>query len=241
MRLKNFICLLIIGMIVLFSNSLVFAKDVSPTFKLSNCDYDKDKLVIIDLSIDNIPSDGIHSFVLNILYDTTKLEYTGLGVSDAIYDKTEDLVVKTTTQGLKLVYCDCYDTGDSHIKSNGLICSLKFKVLNDSETIPLSFSKEWKYESLNPLKYAVFVDGSVIISKTIELYGDVDNDKVVDSRDLSLVQKYLLGKYILDEKYATFLKRMDVSGDGEIDISDMVLVRRYVMGMIKSLPVGTSF
>jgi len=60
------------------------------------------------------------------------------------------------------------------------------------------------------------------------LYGDVNNDTVVDNKDLVLFKRYFAGVI------TTFINpsSADVNNDGVVDNKDLVLVKRYFAGVI---------
>lgn len=67
------------------------------------------------------------------------------------------------------------------------------------------------------------------------LYGDLNNDKQVDSIDFALLKKYLLN----NEQEGIELKNADVNKDGEINAIDFANLKLYLLGTIK-LPVGSN-
>ncbi len=56
--------------------------------------------------------------------------------------------------------------------------------------------------------------------------GDVDQNKVVDLRDIVLVQRYLVN----DLTYSIKIPNADVDGSGTVNLRDVMLMRRYVAG-----------
>ncbi len=69
------------------------------------------------------------------------------------------------------------------------------------------------------------------------LYGDVNNDGLVNSIDLAKFRGFLLGKFGQDE---IVTKNTDLNLDGELNSLDFGLLRKYLLGMIRDLPVVSS-
>jgi glucuronoarabinoxylan endo-1,4-beta-xylanase len=68
------------------------------------------------------------------------------------------------------------------------------------------------------------------------MYGDVNDDKVVDALDFSLIKQYLIGQI------STFpgkdgMKLADVNNDNSVDSLDFAIVKQYLLGIITKLPV----
>jgi len=64
------------------------------------------------------------------------------------------------------------------------------------------------------------------------LYGDVNNDTVVDNKDLVLFKRYFAGLITSFTNPAS----ADVNNDGVVDNKDLVLVKRYFAGVIVEFP-----
>ncbi len=66
-----------------------------------------------------------------------------------------------------------------------------------------------------------------------QMLGDVNNDGVIDIRDVVLVQRYILGYQTLT---AAQLTAADVNGDGVVNVIDANLIMQFVQGHIHSFP-----
>lgn len=69
------------------------------------------------------------------------------------------------------------------------------------------------------------------------VYGDLNNDKQVNSIDFALLRNYLLG-YSNVFPYENGRKAADVNRNGTIDSIDFAIMRSYLLGMIQTLPVA---
>ncbi len=73
---------------------------------------------------------------------------------------------------------------------------------------------------------------------TRRLYGDVNNDGIINREDADLILQYAV-KAVEFDKYQIIAA--DVNGDGEVTSADALLVLRLVEGLIDDLPVGSAF
>lgn len=84
-------------------------------------------------------------------------------------------------------------------------------------------------------KFHIFtVDFFVEEPEFVTHWGDANGDGVVDSTDVLLLMRYVMG---VDEIEEENLEWCDVNGDGSIDMSDALFVSRYVMGSIDVFPI----
>ena len=84
-------------------------------------------------------------------------------------------------------------------------------------------------------KFHIFtVDFFVEKPEFVTHWGDANGDGVVDSTDVLLLMRYVMG---VDEIEEENLEWCDVNGDGSIDMSDALFVSRYVMGSIDVFPI----
>ena len=65
-------------------------------------------------------------------------------------------------------------------------------------------------------------------------YGDIDSDGDVNSIDLAILTRYILG--LIDGSKIN-LKTVDLNGDKEVDTIDYTLLKRYVLRLIDEFPV----
>ena len=73
-------------------------------------------------------------------------------------------------------------------------------------------------------------------SSSEKFYGDINGDGVVNSRDLTLLQRYILE--IIDVfPYSKGLENADVNDDGLVNSIDYNLIIRYILEEISQLPL----
>jgi endoglucanase len=68
------------------------------------------------------------------------------------------------------------------------------------------------------------------------LYGDLNGDKLINSVDVALMKRYVLG-VITSFPSADGLKAADVNGDGTINTVDYSLMKRFSLGIINKFPI----
>lgn len=67
-------------------------------------------------------------------------------------------------------------------------------------------------------------------------YGDINDDGQIDSTDLTIMKRILLGIEPVDAN----LLAADVNADGSLDSTDLTIFKRYLLKIITSLPYYTS-
>ena len=82
--------------------------------------------------------------------------------------------------------------------------------------------------------YCLDCGAFVAAGEQIALYGDANNDGVVDIIDAMLISQYDIDLEIAVE---INLVLADVDGDGEVTIIDAMLIARYEVGLIEKFPV----
>lgn len=68
-------------------------------------------------------------------------------------------------------------------------------------------------------------DGAVTVAQFT--YGDVNDDGVINMKDLGALRKYFAGGYDADK---FVMKAADVNGDGVVNMKDLGILRRYLAG-----------
>ncbi len=75
-----------------------------------------------------------------------------------------------------------------------------------------------------PLTATADESGNISVADDRIVYGDVNDDGKVNAMDATLVARYAIGTYNLDEKA---VKCGDVNGDGKLNAMDATLIARY--------------
>ena len=110
----------------------------------------------------------------------------------------------------------------------------------DELTILINGSEEYAdtlfsgFDEEDNIFHIFTVDFFVEEPEVVTHWGDANGDGVVDSTDVLLLMRYVMG---VDEIEEENLEWCDVNGDGSIDMSDALFVSRYVMGSIDVFPI----
>ena len=67
------------------------------------------------------------------------------------------------------------------------------------------------------------------------IYGDLNEDGMIDSVDAALLSRYILE---ISDGFPAPLESADLNGDGVVDSIDAVILGRYVLEIITSFPVN---
>lgn len=77
-------------------------------------------------------------------------------------------------------------------------------------------------------KLAVYVDGVLVATKDVVVYGDVSGDGKINVLDGMIVNKYTIGLHSLKGSYYS---AADVNHDGKMNVLDAMIVNRYTIGL----------
>ncbi|QRN84811.1 dockerin type I repeat-containing protein [Clostridia bacterium] len=80
----------------------------------------------------------------------------------------------------------------------------------------------------------ISASSGIIGEELVNMYGDVNGDKIIDVVDLISVAKYIAGTYTFSDDQVLVA---DVNGDAKIDIVDYVLISKYIVGTLPQFPV----
>jgi hypothetical protein len=231
----------ITGSIVMLGMLSPFAAPLSNdsvTISLGNQTCQPQAMVAIPLELQNEDLVSFQGMILDIAYDTAKLQYNGLKPGTVINDFENEFSIEETSTGLRVYYSDYSDEGD--ILSSGSLCWLTFQTnMGRNETTPISIAAKSmsSYENPNVFDFFDFVNGSVTTTGDV-LIGDATLDGVVDTADYTLLRRYLLKMIDREEFDAGFTTRMDVTDDGYLDSADYSMMCKYLLGKISVFPAG---
>lgn len=65
------------------------------------------------------------------------------------------------------------------------------------------------------------------------LYGDINNDRQINSTDMALLKRYLLEIVVLEPGKIAVI---DLNKDGNVNSTDLAILKRYILGIILKLP-----
>ena len=122
-----------------------------------------------------------------------------------------------------------WDSESAVATEDGVILTLTFSVAEDAAPgdalhIGLTYQYGDVYDSdLNSVAITIKNGSLVLIDFT---YGDVNDDGVVNGKDVTLIRRFIAGGYDISINEAA----ADVNGDGTINGKDVTLIRRYIAG-----------
>ncbi|MDP4182824.1 MAG: cohesin domain-containing protein [Bacillota bacterium] len=128
-------------------NKSVFASN-EVTVNVSSTSGNVGDEVTVSVSLANAPASGITSASFVLEYDQSKLDFVKLAGGEILFDKDKDISAEVIDinaiydstyisshpniqRGLKILYNDFDQTGDSYIKRNGVLCDLTFKIRSE--------------------------------------------------------------------------------------------------------------
>ncbi|HEX9059840.1 MAG TPA: dockerin type I domain-containing protein [Clostridia bacterium] len=180
----------------------------------------------------NIP---VYNIRIAISYDSNAVEFLSADPGD----------IPWTHGGCHFEPNKVWISLDDAVGSNGVLLNLLFKIKSNGSKISLAGTHLYKdminiYSEITP----IHIDGAIICIDTINtpvpvatptptptpipsrLMGDLNGDGKVNSADLSILKRIILGTYTGDTSYA------DLNGDRKINLTDYSTLRRIILGII---------
>lgn len=77
-------------------------------------------------------------------------------------------------------------------------------------------------------KLGVYVDGTLVATKEIVIYGDVNGDGKVNVLDAIIINRYTIN---LSSINGVYLVGADVNRDGKVNVLDAIIINRYTIGL----------
>ncbi len=174
--------------------------------------------VTLDIKFSDIPEKGLTSAQFDVNYDKSKLTFVSLKSGAIVHNPMFDVSYNSGDEiknGLAIIYADYDQSGDSQIKSNGVFCSIKFKINSNcpSSYQTVSLSPTYTVNAVGEKKENLFY--SEITVPTLTTYGQ----GVVTVGDPKPVIKLKVGD-----------TKIDVNGDvKEIDSSPQIISGRTLL------------
>ena len=186
--------------------------------------YDSSKLSYDPQKNLNGVMPNISSAVVNTnLNNRIKGDFSSLGLYDF-----------TTEKDFVTVTFDIIGTGETTVDLEIEILGVAYKDSNFNviTAYPVDYSKLIDITS-TPGFENMKLSGRITLNEPTEqiLYGDVNNDGVINVADATLVQKHASDIIKLTDDQ---LKRADVNFDGKVDVLDSTLIRKFAVGIISS-------
>ncbi len=180
-------------------------------------------IVSVDISVANNP--GILGATLTLSYDEN------LTLVDATAGDAFSALVMTPpgkfVSGCNFVF-DALDLAEDEIQ-DGVILTLSFEIAEDAavnQTLDISVSAaadDIFDLTFNDVPFSMVSGGIMVIDY---IPGDVNDDDVVNAKDIVFLRRTIAGGYDLTINEAA----ADVNDDGKLNTKDIVLIRRYIAG-----------
>lgn len=139
---------------------------------------------------------------------------------NCVYDKTGDILSSNTLIG---------KPGEGYSVTPDSSIPLDYELASVEGDVTGTFGTEDKVVNF------IFTD--YVPERFRAPYGDINDDGVVDTIDVTILQRYLADMIELDDEH---IARGDYDRNGETDIIDATLLQRYLAGMIKPTYTVTS-
>ena len=186
-----------------------------------------------------------------LTYDSSKLSYDPQKNKNGIMPNVKNAVINTnltnkirgdfsnlalydftTEKDFVTVTFDIVGTGETTVDLDVEFLGVAYVDSNDDviTAYPVDYSK-LKEVTSTPGFESMKLSGRITLNEPIEtiLYGDVNNDGIINVTDATLVQKHAADLLKLsDDEF----KRADVNFDGVVNIHDSTLIRKYIAGLV---------
>ena len=219
-RMKRFAAFLLLA--VMLANTIpfyAFAAGGEMTLTVSTVSGTPGEEVTVTVDVSNNP--GLASLVFNVEYDSLlTLKKVEFNSEFGPYATTPP----TITNPQKITLVSPY----SDVAVNGTLATLTFEIAENVENgyfaeINLNISENLIYNTDEELISTNVVNGKVSVFHGIP--GDINSDRVVDTKDA-----ILLFRYIADWDVTVDPLAVDCNGDGAVDTKDPIMLFRYVAG-----------
>ena len=187
--------------------------------------------VTVELNLDE--NTGMTSMMIELEYDSDVLEYVSATNGEVFSDGSFD-APNSTNSSKVLIWQN--GTLTKNITKTGKLATVTFKVKDEAKVGESKISflcDSKKYEAIDAKGDAVIVTSNDAVVNVVDfLYGDVDNDKKVDSTDILVLKRYIAkwDGYTINMKNANL--DGDTTEDGEplITLRDLTILQRHLAG-----------
>lgn len=210
---------------------------------------------VVSVPITVAPSAGetstdVNAYAIAISYDSSVLTPVVKG-TDEVGDNTYATVGDSFNSGVLTADLKDNETGNDEVLI-GWAAASPVNVTEASTLATVDFTVNANATGSTDVKVAVAQvansDSALADKSTIEaasgtvtvdtatkvVYGDVDANGAIESKDVTLVSKYVAGLTTFTD---TQIKAADVDGNGSIEAKDATLIAKYVAGLISTFPV----
>ena len=214
----------------IFNDAELNWSDVRCEFLVGSAAAKAGETVTIPVSITKNP--GIVSMKMTISYDESVLELIEATAGDFVVDEQENVTVSSPSFGpigggiFTINWVDALAT--ENVTKTGVIANLTFKVKEDAAEGDYNVFITFNENDIFDKDYVNMpfngTEGTITV-KPPYIPGDVNNDGVVNVRDLGLLQQHLNGWNV-----TVNLDAANVNGDAAVNVRDLGLLQQYLNG-----------
>lgn len=237
-RISSILAILMSFIIVVSSIMPIYADTLAPTMAIDSIQSVKGSNVSTKLTVSNNP--GIAAATFKIVYDGSILKLTSVDFNTEFggdFDELGSLELPVAgSDTLKAVQISW--SSMSNIDKNGTFLTMNFTINEDANK---DSSAEIKVIS-NKGDFCDIDENDVIFStiagtvRVVEgIPGDINGDKIVNSKDLIRLRKYFTGWNVDVDILAC-----DCNGDGSVNSKDLIRLRKYFSGWNVELFYGSN-
>lgn len=236
--INSIISILLVFVMLIASAVPTFAAQTAPTLVVDSMQAVRGQTATVKLSVQNNP--GMAAATFRIVYDSSILRLDSVNFNTEFggdFDELGSLALPVAgSDDLKAIQISWSSL--SNITTNGTFLSMNFVVKENAEkgSIADVFTSFNRGDFCNIDEDDVnFIskDGQITIIEGIP--GDINGDKVVNSKDLIRLRKYFGGFDVEVDIIAC-----DCNGDGNVNSKDLMRLRKYFSGWDVELFYGPS-
>lgn len=227
-RMSGILAVLMSLLVLISSIIPAYADTLNPTITIDSKQAVKGSNVSTKLTVSNNP--GIAAATFKIVYDGSVLKLNSVDFNTGFggdFDELGSLALPVTdSDTLKAVQISW--SSMSNIAQNGTFLTMNFTVSSDAkkdssaDITVISNSGDFCDIDENDVDFST-VSGTIKIVEGIP--GDINRDKVVNSKDLIRLRKYFTGWDVDVDILAC-----DCNGDGNVNSKDLIRLRKYFSG-----------
>lgn len=178
-----------------------------------------------------------HTFIIPV-YENMPTKQCSRPSTTEASNTTMDLVKVNAEGGLRLRKSANGESTGIYLNKNEIVTRIEKatskvggtywdKILKSDGTVGYAARETYESEA-NYKLYLVPIKGVDEIEEAEYKLGDCNNDGVINSGDLLILKKHLIGTSVATD--AKVLKAMDVNKDGSINSGDLLLIRKSLLG-----------
>lgn len=184
----------------------------------------EDHMITVPICIAS--NNGIMGYKINVDFDSTILRVSSVSCGDAFMSGLFNYYADES--GISIVW-----NNTENISNDGILFTISFERLeyNDFSTaINLSYLQEDTFdEAWNDV--VLECETVTIKANASKVIGDVNEDKLLNLKDIVILKRYLAGGYDVSVAY----RNADINKDNRVDVVDIMILERYLDGSFEEV------